>query len=683
MTVPDPTYAELEIGLHRVQAGTRQVELRFTDPRDQGERPPVRGAGAVDPAALLALQHEPEAYGNKLAEQLFGDQGVRAAYGQIKTAVESSGLGLRVRLVVGPSVPELHALRWELLRDPDTGAALATSEKTLFSRFMVSHDWRPVRLRPKADLKALVAVASPSNLTDYQLAEIDVEGEIRRASESLARIDVEVAGRDQALTLAHLTARLRRGIDVLYLVCHGALIKGMPRLYLQKDDGTVDVVDGADLARRIRELREPPRLAVLASCQSAVALQGTDAAGRATAEASLAPRLAEAGVPAVVAMQGRISMATVKRLMPAFFEELLVDGRIDHAMAVARGAVRERPDHWMPALYLRLKQGLIWYQPGFAGERDELKKWKSIVTAVRRERFTPILGWGVNESLCGSPNEAARRLAERHRYPLERHQRGDLTKAAPHLRVDPHQLFAPEEAHELLKRQALERHAGKLEEDQKALGLAELLRSIGDRRRARGDDPYRILASLPARLYITANPDDLLRDALAGAGRQPDVVVCRWQDEVETEDYETDPSTGRPLVYHMLGHFDDEDSLVLTEDDYFDYLIGATENRGLVPEVVRHATAASALMFLGFRLTDWSFRVLFRIIMQQQGGARRKKFSHVAVQVDPEEQQFVDAVRARRYLESYFEESARISIYWGTAEDFLRELRSRLAAEET
>lgn len=63
-----------------------------------------------------------------------------------------------------------------------------------------------------------------------------------------------------------------------------------------------------------------------------------------SAQAALAPRLAAAGVPAVLAMQGRISMDTVAAAMPRFFSELIRDGRLDRAMAVARGLVRGRPD---------------------------------------------------------------------------------------------------------------------------------------------------------------------------------------------------------------------------------------------------------------------------------------------------------------------------------------------------
>jgi hypothetical protein len=75
-------------------------------------------------------------------------------------------------------------------------------------------------------------------------------------------------------------------------------------------------------------------------------------------------------------------------------------------------------------------------------------------------------------------------------------------------------------------------------------------------------------------------------------------------------------------------------------------------------------------------MDDWNFRVLFRSIMSQEGGRRRSKYTHVAAQIDPEEGRILEPERARRYLERYFQD-ADISIYWGSAEDFVQELQRR------
>jgi hypothetical protein len=101
--------------------------------------------------------------------------------------------------------------------------------------------------------------------------------------------------------------------------------------------------------------------------------------------------------------------------------------------------------------------------------------------------------------------------------------------------------------------------------------------------------------------------------------------------------------------------------------------------------VVRGSLTESSLLFLGFRLDDWTFRVLFRLIMTMEGSGELRQYSHVGVQVNPDEHSLRDVERARKYLESYFgshrgggRSEPSIDIYWGSAADFLKELRRRL-----
>ncbi|MCP4660951.1 MAG: hypothetical protein GY856_36585 [bacterium] len=67
MSTPSPTYAELEIGLYRIEAPTYQADLRFTDPGSEAESPPARGTATFDLAELLALQHDPPLAGIDVA----------------------------------------------------------------------------------------------------------------------------------------------------------------------------------------------------------------------------------------------------------------------------------------------------------------------------------------------------------------------------------------------------------------------------------------------------------------------------------------------------------------------------------------------------------------------------------------------------------------------------------------
>ena len=178
-----------------------------------------------------------------------------------------------------------------------------------------------------------------------------------------------------------------------------------------------------------------------------------------------------------------------------------------------------------------------------------------------------------------------------------------------------------------------------------------------------------------------------MAEALEEAGKKPCVELCRWNERLSKTSsiFDTDreywPDEKNPLVYHIFGHFKDPQSLVLSQDNYFDFLIGMANYKDLIPEIVRSSLSDTALLFLGFQMEDWKFRVLFRSIISQWGisDSDRKKTTddkptHVAAQIDPDEDRILDPQRARRYLESYFNK-AEITIYWGKAEDFARDLK--------
>lgn len=679
-------FADLEIGLHRREVEVYSVEFRFSQPESETDIRLGQGMARFDLAALDKLPAASPQYAQALSEALFADESVRSAFVQALTSAQTLNLPLRLRLLIGPSAPELHSLHWETLRHPQTGSSLCTDENILFSRYLSSLDWRPVPLRPKGELSALVVVANPSNLSDYQnLAPLDVAGEFERARQGLGAIPITyLPHADSKATLHHLTTALREGHhDILYLVCHGALVRDEPYLWLEDDEGRAAVIPGSDLVTRLRELNQRPTLVILASCQSA----GSPTHGAALS--ALGPRLSEAGIPAVMAMQANISLQTIAEFMPLFFTELQRDGQIDRALSVARGGARERPDYWMPALFMRLKSGRIWYVPGFGDERGGFEKWPSILRTIARGQCTPILGPGLYEPVLGSPRDIARRWAEAYHYPMAPHERESLPQVAQYLTVNQYERAPYDELEEYLKQELITQFGQDLPPDLRdnQTSLDHLIEAVGTIYRQRSPvEPYSVLAQLPLPVYITTNWNNLLASALQEAGKDPQVVLCPWNEYVEQletiYDREPDyqPSPQRPLVYHLFGRLSEPETVVLTEDDYFDFLIGVTRNKELIPTAVRRALADTALLFLGFQLDDWQFRVLFRSILAQQGGERRGRYPHIAVQLQPEEGRILEPERARKYLENYFFNGANISLYWGRAEDFIKELQGRWQA---
>lgn len=309
-------------------------------------------------ADLLANVLNPLIYGERLTQMFFAAPPLRDAWIKATTYQAVTGLPLRVRLRIDPEATILHALRWETLRDPETYHPLCFSRRILLSRYLDAGDLGCVPIVTRANLRAVALIANPDDIDRFRLAPIDTVGEASRTRISLGGIELKVLARGFegiAASLTALTDALEQGYPILYLVCHGALRSGEATLYLEDASGQCAPVPGSSLVRMIDAIpaARRPLLIVLAVCRSA----GNGAEEVASA---LGPQLARVGVAAVIGMQGDVPIATIERLMPRFFTALAKDGAIDHALSLARAGLAEDDPWWMPALYLRARDGRIW-----------------------------------------------------------------------------------------------------------------------------------------------------------------------------------------------------------------------------------------------------------------------------------------------------------------------------------
>ena len=641
----------------------------------------------IDLARLSQLRAQETAYGEALTGMVLGGREVEQFVLRALNRVEGQGR-LHVRLHLA-APPRFHAIRWELLRDPRTGRPMATSPDVLLSRYLNSPDWRPIPALAEHALRALIVVAGPNNVADWEeqrFAPVAVEDELERAQAALRHVPHVQALSGGKATLTDLMNALETGVDILYLVCHGYLKGDVPTLLLEGPTGAAEVVDGRVLAERMSELERRPTIAMLSSCQSA----GTDAqiwSHDDGALAALGPRLASIGVAAVVAMQGNISMRTASVFAPAFFEALARNGRVHEAMAAGRRAVQDRRDWWVPVLFSRLRSGRTYYRPAFT-ERQE-STWQSLKLKLENNAVTPVLGPGLTSQIIGSRQEIARSWVEQWQLPISSHDQGDLAKVAQFLRIrgnNAGDVWVRLQAH-LLKemRERRTAHGGDPAwdlPDEKMAGPSPVpaILEVGKRlRRADVGDPYRVMADMQLPIYITTGWTDLLQDALRDREREPVTLMFPWNYHIPAARPRVEPSIKNPLVYHLYGRLDRPETLVLTENDYFDWMTAWVAARKSIPPSVQRALTASSLLFLGYSLDDWDFRVIFQGI-KSFGSGRSNMLSqnqHVGVQLSPQSQT-IEPEAAQEYLESYFGED-KITIYWGDTRQFLDDLRERSA----
>lgn len=766
------------------------LELRLRDPRALGDTPAERRVVLLNRQELIGVQHDSAAYGAALTRMLFLDPVLVERFRQARErAAGASPRLLRLRLEIDPSAHELHNLRWETLCDPLTltdaaPAWLLRNEQVPFSRFLAADSWSEVQLRPHNRLRALIVIANPADLQAGAggMHPIDVPAELARAKAGLGAAirPVELCSdpaQPRRVTLQALASALGAGCDMLYLVCHGdrrapdIFSEERPCVLLEQEDGTSHWLPAAELAAQLAALppARRPLLAVLASCQSA----GTGDEARSRDDggllASLGPLLVrEGGVPAVVAMQGSVAMRSVEQFMPAFFRKLAEPSPIDVALAAARNTISLAADRYMPALFMRLREGMLHYWRGLDGDND-LTRISSLKTSLAEHACTPIVGPGAAQHLFGSPRQIAHDLANTITPRAEIVNADELPQVALYLarRLGARDLrkhlsdrllrnlllgvhpaigdhledtaaawrqIEDEQGEPLARARALIELCGRRRPADPPIDLPVALEDYDDwarmpsrwrfvliervsqaiGRRLRPDEPLRILAGQRQPLYITATPDTLLEAALRAEGVEPVSELFRWRQIEASDDepgwppsiYDSErrytPTRKRPLVYHLFGRYDVPGSLVISEDDYFEYLmaVGSAEATsttstpnpepaeatapstatGNLPTRVREALVRSALLFLGFQVDDWAFRAVFRSLLNDTRRGQRAvsqslgnlQGHSVAVQIAPEDRSLSPG-ETRRYFQDYFRNTT-IDIYWGLINDFVDEL---------
>jgi SIR2-like domain len=285
-------------------------------------------------------------------------------------------------------------------------------------------------------------------------------------------------------------------------------------------------------------------------------------------------------------------------------------------------------------------------------------QWNYLIERIREGKCTPFLGAGVNDpGILPLGSTIADEWAKDNTYPLE--DSNDLARVAQYLAITkPDPMACKEEM------------------------IRKWFRNVTPPNFKDLNEPLGVLAELPLPIYMTTNYDSLMIQALKSKRKEPYRELCRWNNHPSVTGWPSvwdknrgfRPNEKNPVVYHLHGTDEIYESLVLTEDDYVDFLVNISRRQAkLLPPFVQERLAGTSLIFIGYRMTDWTFRVIFRgLINSMEPGLRRIS---VAVQL-PIEAPEPQRQRMREYLGSYYKNMSAL-VYWGTAKGFAAELRQR------
>jgi hypothetical protein len=619
-------------------------------------------------------------YGRDLfAALLPPDSDLRSGYQEALAIARYQGRLLRIHLLVEPTAPpELHQLRWERLYDEKKGIALACSREVLLSRYSGLPEAPAGTIMEKPRL--LVALANPADLVKFGLPPIDSERSRKAMEEALAPLAGKIAWEflPPPITAARLNDRLIGGkFHALHLQAHGLLRKseGSAVLALEKSNNETDFV-GEDFFSPIFEGNRDLRLVTLVACSGGMQSSDDPFSG-------LGLALVKRGIAAVVAMRQAIGIETAARFVEHFYRNLARGGWVDRAVNAARQqlllSIRDSDEWSTPILFLRLQDGLLWKpeQVDVLPERGKTVKWTALLQNIEDDMFVPFLGPDVSRGLLLSRDEvAAHWIGAYDGFPLDR--RTDFPAVAHFVEIKEGRFFPHGQLPKILAEDLLERENVAQRHEFKDLKLAEVIDRISQRHfDSDPAEPHRILAELPISTYVTTNCDNFMTAALRWKKRGPIRRTCLWREELNEIPASYSDLLGsqkEPLVFHMFGSDEDVRSLVLTEDNYLDFVRAmSNEEMHRMPQLLRTKLTQAMLLFLGYDIRRIDCRVLLRGLVAGLRDVGRGKYAVLQVDQDDDEPRVEEL---RYYIEECFR-GVQIEVYWGTVRSFLSQLQEK------
>ena len=306
---------------------------------------------AIDETVLLSLASDARAYGRALTEMVFQSP-LQSAWQRALGYHNAAAVPLHLRLSCDAATKNLQALRWETLADPrDPSRFLALSTGICLSRTLDATEPSPPPGPPSPALVALVA--APHDAARFNVAPINAAGYVDAIKAFCARRPHTLLVRDLGSsppTRENLLRALRVCPGYVYLVARSVSANGELHLWLEDDTGLGHRLPGSEFVRQIADLPQRPELIMLMVCRGA-GLSHSDGWLN-----TLGARLVQAGVPAVLAMQGDLSLSAANQLGRALFHELDQQRPIEQAVAIAREAIAETDEWWLPVLFTRSGQ---------------------------------------------------------------------------------------------------------------------------------------------------------------------------------------------------------------------------------------------------------------------------------------------------------------------------------------
>ena len=128
----------------------------------------------------------------------------------------------------------------------------------------------------------------------------------------------------------------------------------------------------------------------------------------------------------------------------------------------------------------------------------------------------------------------------------------------------------------------------------------------------RTEADFEKLARIPFKMIFSLSPDNVLSKAFDKQGLAYQTDFYFYDRTISSE--LPKPSKEEPLIYNLLGNIDEPESIVLTQEEFYQYLKSILKEQSFNPKLKKEIETAECYIFLGLPYEQWYFQLLLRIL---------------------------------------------------------------------
>jgi hypothetical protein len=303
--------------------------------------------------------------------------------------------------------------------------------------------------------------------------------------------------------------------------------------------------------------------------------------------------------------------------------------------------------------------------------------WENLLDAIDRKYCIPFIGDSaieyfnqIDDYAFLTSKEIAKELAEKYDYPF----------AGPYELPKVAQYLAIEQENDIFPRTYISDRLSKVKPP-------DFYSDVYSK------SPHVILAQLDLPIYVTTNYDLLLEEAIKSQGKEPISEICTWNEELKkaveigtitsvTKKWrEYSPTAEKPLVFHLHGSITYPSSMVLTEQDYDNFLLRMNhvyDEKDILPTIIRKTLPGSLLLFIGYYIDDVNLNSIFQGALSFMSTIIRRGRNKISpISVPLIYTTTIKQEKALKYLQNNAAHKYGIEIHLTYTNQFINELQTR------